>query len=95
MYSQVSIIVYIYVQSGDYSQSQYTINNALSFIISEHQLPPVIDASHATPIARVNQGPKLLKLIGWRHYYPCFRWVPYIPGTMTQSPGAEPGFTAR
>jgi len=28
-------------------------------------------------------------------YYLCFRWVSYIPGTMTQTPGAEPSPTAR
>ena len=54
----------------------------------------VIDASHTTPITRINRGPKLLKLIGWRHY-PCFKWVPYIPGTIAQTPSAEPGPTAR
>ena len=58
--------------------------------VSEHQLPLVIDASHITPTTRVNQGPKLLKLIGWRHC-PRFRWVSYILGSMTQMPGAEPG----
>jgi len=31
--SQVSIMVYIYVQSGDYSQSQYIMNNLLLFIM--------------------------------------------------------------
>jgi len=51
------------------------------YYVSEHQLPPIIDASHITPITCANQRPKLLKLICWRHC-PCFRWVPYIPGTM-------------
>jgi len=64
------------------------------YYVSEHQLPPVIDASHTTPITRVNRNPKLLKRIGWRHY-PCFRWVPYIPETTAQMPGAEPGRTVR
>ena len=50
--------------------------------VSEHQLSPIIDASHTTPITHVNQDPMLLKLIGWRHC-PCFRWVLYIPGTTT------------
>ena len=30
-----------------------------------------------------------------RRHCPCLRWVPYIPETMTQSAGAEPGLTAR
>jgi len=30
----MSIIVYKYVQSGDYGQSQYTINSSLLFIMS-------------------------------------------------------------
>jgi len=63
------------------------------YYVSEYQLPPVIDASHTTPITHVNKGPKLLKLIGWRHC-PCFRWIPYIPETTAQTPGAEPGPTA-
>ena len=54
----------------------------------------VIDASHSAPTTRVNQGSELLKLISWRHCS-CFRWVPYIPETTAQSPGAEPGPTAR
>ena len=58
--------------------------------VSEYQLPPVIDVSHTMPTTHVNQGSKLLKLIGWRHC-PCFRCVPYIPGTTTQIPGTEPG----
>ena len=57
-------------------------------------MPPVIDASHTAPITHVNQGPKLLKLIGWRHCQ-CFRWVPYIHGTTAQTPGVELGRTAR
>jgi len=28
-------------------------------------------------------------------YCPCFKWVPYMLGTTTQSPNAEPGHTAR
>ena len=72
------------------------VNVRFSFVInyvSEHQLPPVIDASHTTPTTHVNQGPKLLKLIGWRRC-PYFRWVPHVPGTTAQMPGAEPGPTA-
>ena len=63
-------------------------------MVSEHQLSPVIDAFHTTPTTHVNQSPKLLKLIGWRHCR-CFRWVPYIPGTTAQMPDAELGPTAR
>ena len=66
---------YIHV-SGKNNQLQYII----IYYISEHQFSLVINASHTIPITRVNRGPKLLKLIGWRHC-PCFRWVPYIPGT--------------
>ena len=80
------------------SGSVYNVNERIQFFIinyvSEHQLPHVIDASHTTPITHVNQSPKLLKLIGWRHCL-CFRWVPCIPGTTAQTPGAEPGPTAR
>jgi len=50
-------------------------------------LPPVIDASHTTPITRVNQGPKLLKsvdgdiihVLGGSCIYPRSR--PQFPGT--------------
>ena len=75
VYNHMSIRAYLYVQSGDYSQSQYVINNSLSFIMSANtKLSPVIDASHTTPTtrvinashttptARVNRSPKLLKL---------------------------------
>jgi len=34
------------------------------YYVNEHQLSPVIDTSHITPTTRVNQDPKLLKLIG-------------------------------
>ena len=64
------------------------------YYVREHELSPVIDAFHTTPITCVNPGPKLLKLISWRHC-PCFMWVPYIPRTTAQSPGAEPSPTAR
>jgi len=57
-------------------------------------LPYVIDAFHTAPITRVNQGPKLLKLIGWRHY-PYFRWIPCIPRTTAQTLGAETDPTAK
>jgi len=80
---------YIHV-SGKENQLQYII----IYYVSEHQLPPVIDASHTTPTTCVNQSPKLLTLIGWR-YCPCFRWTPYIPETTSQSPGAELGPTAK
>jgi len=70
------------------------MNTLLLLLCQWHQLPPVIDASLITPVTHVNQGSMLLKLIGWRHC-PCFRWVPCILGTTTQTPGAEPGPTAR
>ena len=57
-------------------------------------MPPVIDASHTTFIARANRDRMLLKLIEWR-YCSCFRWTPYIPGITAQTPGVEPGRTAR
>ena len=76
--------------SGKDNQLQYII----IYYVSEHQLPPVIDASHTMPTTRVNQGLTLLKLIGWRHC-PYFRWVPYIPRITAQSPGTEPDPTAR
>jgi len=42
-----------------------TIHYEQSIIIyvSEHQLPHAVDTSNTAPIARVNQGRKLLKLI--------------------------------
>jgi len=85
----IRCLTYIHV-SGKDNQLQYTI----IYYVSEHQLPPVIDTSHTTPITRVNRDPKLLKLISWRHCL-YFRWVPYIPGTTAQTPGTEPGPTAR
>jgi len=45
--------------------------------VSEHQLIHAIDTSHTTPTTHVNQGPMLLKLIGWRNCL-CFKWVSYI-----------------
>jgi len=58
------------------SGSVYNVNVRIQFFIinyvNEHQLPHVIDASHTTLNTHVNQGPKLLKLIGWRHCL-CFR----------------------
>ena len=79
------------------SGSVYNVNERTQFFIinyvSEHQLPHVIDASHTTT-TRANRDPQLLKLIGWRHCL-YFRWVPCISGITTQTPGAEPGHTAR
>jgi len=69
---------------GKDNQLQYII----IYYVNEHQLPPIIDASHTTPITRVKRGPKLLKLIGWRHCS-CFRCVLYIPGTTAQTLVAE------
>ena len=88
------IIVYIYVQSGEYSLSQYTMNSSLLFIMSANTIATRNGTSHTTPISCINQGPMLLKLIGWRHC-PFFRWVTYILGTTTQTPGAGPGRTVR
>ena len=45
--------------SGKDNPLQYII----IYYVSEHQLSPVIDAFHTTPITRVNRGPNLLKLI--------------------------------
>jgi len=49
------------------SGSVYNVNEIIQFFIinyvSEHQLPHIIDASHATPITRANRGPQLSKLI--------------------------------
>ena len=64
------------------------------YYVSEHQLPLIIDESHTTPITHVNWGPKLLKLISWR-YYPCFKWSRIYPRPRAQTPGAEPGCTAK
>ena len=69
-------------------------NYIIIYYVTEHQLPPVIDTSHTTPFTHVNQGPKLLKLIGWRHCL-CFRWVPCILETTAQTPGSESGPTLR
>ena len=81
--------------TSEYSQSQYAIKQFIIInYVSEHQLPHIIDASHTTLTTHANRGPQLLKLIGWRHCL-CFKWVPCISGTTTQTPGAEPGPTAR
>ena len=32
------------------------------YYVSEHQLPPVIDASHTTATIRVNKGPKFIEI---------------------------------
>ena len=32
------------------------------YYVSEHQLPPVIDAFHTTPTTRVNRYPKFIKI---------------------------------
>jgi len=68
--------------------------NSLLLLCQRTQLPPIIDTSYTMPTTRVNQGPKLLKLTSWRHF-PYFRWVPYMPGTTAQTPGAELGLTTR
>ena len=73
--------------------SHSTLGTVYYYYVSEHHLSHVIDASHTLPTTRANRGHMLLKLINWRHC-PCFRWVPYIPGTMPQSPSAKPGLTA-
>ena len=51
------------MHSSDYGQPQYIITVIINYV-SEHQLPPVIDASHTTPTTRANRGPQLLKLVG-------------------------------
>ena len=71
------------------TRQRHSVTVHYYLLCQRHQLPPVIDASHTTPITRDNRAPKLLKLIGWR-YFPCFMWVPSIPRTTTQTPGAEP-----
>ena len=88
MYSQVITVSLNTVSHNTYEQFN------IIYYVSECQLSPITGAPHTTPTTRVNQGPKLLKLVGWRRN-PCFRWVPYIPRTTAQMPGAEPGLTAR
>ena len=68
-YNQMSTINHIYQVQFTMSMQDFSfVNNC----VSEHQLPHAVDTSHTTPITHVNRGPKLLKLIGWRHC-PCFR----------------------
>jgi len=62
--------------------------------VSEHQLFHIVNTSHTMPTTHVNRGLMLLKLIEKR-YYLYFRWVTYIPQTTVQTPGTEPGDTAR
>ena len=57
------------IKSGVSSGVQYTgkdnqLQYNITYYVIERQLPlpRVIDASHTTPITRVNRGPKLLKL---------------------------------
>ena len=52
MYSQVIMSVTIWYK-------QFII----IYYVREHQLSHAVDASHTTPTTRVNQHPKLLKLI--------------------------------
>jgi len=56
-----------WTQSVTVHYGQFIIN----YYVSEHQLSHVIDASHTTPTIHVNQNPKLMNLIDWRHC-PCF-----------------------
>jgi len=53
---------YVYIKFS--LQCQCKIQVLVINYVNEHQLPHVIDASYTTPTAHVNQGPKLLKLIG-------------------------------
>ena len=48
-----------WLQSVTIHYKQFIIFN----YVGEHQLPPVIDASHIAPITRVYQSPELLKLV--------------------------------
>ena len=71
------------IQSGEFSQVNTVSHNTLwtvhcYYYVSEYQLPHAVDASHITPITRVNRSPKLLKLIGWRHCL-CFMWSRAYP----------------
>ena len=65
----------------------------INYVI-EHQLPPVIDASHATPITCVNQDSKLLNWSFWDIIHALGGSRTY-PGPRPQFPDAEPGRTAR
>ena len=76
-----------YVYHGLYMYSQViTVSHNTLWTVHYYllyQRTPIVTYNRCipcSPITRVNQGPKLLKLIGWR-YCPCFRSVPYIPGT--------------
>ena len=85
----------IFTIRSEYNQVMvHYIQFIIIYYVTEHQLSHIIDAFHTMPTTRVNQGPKLLKLIGWR-YCPRFRWVLYIPGPRLQLPGTEPGPTVR
>jgi len=62
--------------------------------VSKYQLPPVIDASHTTPITHVNRNPMLLKLIGKDIVYTLGGFRTYLK-SRPQTPSAEPGCTVR
>ena len=88
----VSNKIYMYKVNTISHSTLWTVH--YYFLCQLHQLPPVIDASHTRLLHMSIGGPKLLKLIGWRRC-PCFRWVPYIPGTTAQTPSAKPGRITR
>ena len=49
--------------TSEHSYSQHAIKQFIIInYVSEHQLAPVIDASHTTPTTHVNRDSKLLKL---------------------------------
>ena len=64
VYNPVSIISYTN-QTGEHCQVTLQCGQLIVInYVSEHQLSPVIDASHTMSITHVNKGLILLKLIG-------------------------------
>ena len=83
-----------------YTSEQTSIYGAMCkvhfcyYYVRELQLPHAVNTSHTTPTIHVNWGPMLFETDWWRHCL-CFKWVPHISGTTTQSSDVEPGRTAR
>jgi len=85
--------------SGEFSQVNTISHNTLWTVhyYLLYQRTPIATCSRRIPyyaITCINQSPKLLKLIGWRHC-PCFRWVCTYPEPQLQFSGTESSRTAR
>jgi len=81
----VSVKEYGHITSKHTSTKVFDVSLLLLIMSGNNQLQHAIDTFHTTPTTHVNRGLMLLKVISWRHCL-CVKWVPYIPGTTTQTP---------